>query len=262
MKKTLLIITLLSIIFLPIINADFPEQLVITKNQINIQTKNNELFIEETFNILGKSDKTYDKIDIWINENAKDIETYFISDSIESTPLGNNYYRINISSYNINQNKSITLIMSYSINEDIDKFEKKISYDTNEININFNDISILNANNFQNKSFISISLYTPTEAPISTYLFIAIFLIVLLVLIIIYYLFRVRRSSKTKNILGESKELLSTKKTLIMSILKQLEKDYRAKKISDDTYHKLRDYYKQDAVDSMKKLEEIQSEII
>ena len=42
-----------------------------------------------------------------------------------------------------------------------------------------------------------------------------------------------------------------------MSLLKDLEKQYRAKEISDDTYHKIKEQYKQEAVETMKKLDDI-----
>jgi hypothetical protein len=46
-----------------------------------------------------------------------------------------------------------------------------------------------------------------------------------------------------------------------MSLLKDLEKQHRAKKIHDDTYHKLKDHYKQQTVETMKKIEDIESKI-
>ena len=42
-----------------------------------------------------------------------------------------------------------------------------------------------------------------------------------------------------------------------MSLLKDLEKQYRAKSISDDTYSKLKDEYKQQALEVMRKLEDL-----
>ena len=113
----------------------------------------------------------------------------------------------------------------------------------------------------QNSNLI-IPIYKLTEAPISIYIFASIFLLILLLLLTIYYIFKKQKVTQIKNISGESKELLSTKKLLLMSILKQLEKEYRAKKISDDTYNKLRDFYKKETVESMKKLEDVESEII
>ena len=46
-----------------------------------------------------------------------------------------------------------------------------------------------------------------------------------------------------------------------MEVLKDIEKQHRAKKISDDTYHKLKDQYKQDAVETMKQLEDMSSKV-
>ena len=46
-----------------------------------------------------------------------------------------------------------------------------------------------------------------------------------------------------------------------MSILKDIEKQHRSKQISDDTHHKLKEYYKQQAVEIMRKLEDKESEV-
>jgi len=64
---------------------------------------------------------------------------------------------------------------------------------------------------------------------------------------------------KIKDIAGESEELLNTKKMLLMSFLKDIEKQHRSKQISDDTYHKLKERYKQEAVEAMKQLEDLKS---
>jgi hypothetical protein len=57
----------------------------------------------------------------------------------------------------------------------------------------------------------------------------------------------------------ESEELLNTKKALLMSLLKDLEKQHRSKQISDDTYNKIKEQYKQQAVEAMKKIEDMKS---
>ena len=63
------------------------------------------------------------------------------------------------------------------------------------------------------------------------------------------------KTTKKKEATAESEELLTTKKALLMEVLKDIEKQHRAEKISDDTYHKLRDQYKQEAVETMRTLE-------
>ena len=46
-----------------------------------------------------------------------------------------------------------------------------------------------------------------------------------------------------------------------MSLLKDIEKQHRAKKISDDTYNKIKEHYKNEAVDAMRRLEDFESEV-
>ena len=65
------------------------------------------------------------------------------------------------------------------------------------------------------------------------------------------------KPTKTKVSTSDSEELLTAKKALLMESLKDIEKKHRANQISDDTYNKLRDRYKQEAVETMKKLEDI-----
>jgi hypothetical protein len=67
---------------------------------------------------------------------------------------------------------------------------------------------------------------------------------------------RKQRTRETQKII-ESEEILSNKKTLLLSLLKDLEKKYRAKELSEDTYNKLKDDFKQQAVNVMKKLDDI-----
>ena len=87
------------------------------------------------------------------------------------------------------------------------------------------------------------------------YILIAILLIVIIVIFI--YNLRLRKKPKTKEIISTTEEVLTTKKSLLMSLLKDLEKQYRAKDISDDTYHKIKEQYKQEAVETMRKLDDI-----
>jgi hypothetical protein len=93
------------------------------------------------------------------------------------------------------------------------------------------------------------------------------YIIVLLVIIIIIILIVSRRTSKTAvpskktELKTASEELLSTKKALLMEVLKDIEKKHRSKQISDDTYHKLKDKYKQEAVQAMKQLDDVQSKV-
>jgi len=66
-----------------------------------------------------------------------------------------------------------------------------------------------------------------------------------------------KQRTKAKKSIVESEETLTTKKALLLSLLKDVEKKHRSKDISDETYNKLKEEYKQQAVAVMKKLEDI-----
>jgi len=89
------------------------------------------------------------------------------------------------------------------------------------------------------------------------------FVILLIILLGITGLYSIKKpkAGKIKDTSAGSEELLSTKKMLLMDLLKDIEKQHRAKKISDDTYHKLKDQYKQEAVETMQKLEKTKSKV-
>ena len=262
MKKIFIIILLAIFTIFPQCMATPEESLTINQYEIKITTQNERIYIVENINIEGHSNNIYNEIFIWINGDAEDIKITFYGDVIDAIPLGNNKYSINISSFNLSQNSTINFDITYFFDKTINEFRQISFYNIEAFFIEFDDEIIFNGFDLSANSNILITLYKPSEAPINSYLFVAIFLIILVILMSTYYILRKQKYSKIKNISSESKELLSTKKLLLMSILKQLEKEYRSKKISDDTYNKLRDYYKQEAVDSMKKLEDMDSEII
>ena len=82
---------------------------------------------------------------------------------------------------------------------------------------------------------------------------------VLIVLLILFFVIfsKKQRSINKKEKIGGSEELFTTKKLLLMEALKDIEKKYRSKQISDNTYHKLKDEFKQDAIEAMKSLEDL-----
>jgi len=67
-----------------------------------------------------------------------------------------------------------------------------------------------------------------------------------------------RRQRRKKRVgIVDTPEALTTKKDLLLDLLKELEKRYRAKTISDETYTKLKEEYKAQAVDTMRRLEDV-----
>ncbi len=233
--------------------------IAVEEQTIDITTAENGLLVEENilFNNIGSENAT--SIKLWIQQGIKDLDIIAIEtgENLNSITTGNTR-EINLSQYNltIQPGNELDILLSYTLPTNTENFEKTISYDTSYISIRFNDEPLYQSQNVQSDSTISLRLYKPTEAPLSiTYITIIFILVVILISIILFSLRKQR--SKVKKSIIESKEILTTKKTLLMSLLKDLEKQYRAKSISDDTYSKLKDEYKQQAVDVMRKLEDL-----
>ena len=229
-------------------------------HQIVISKENNTLSIEESLNIRGTSNETYDTIRFWVSNDAKDISVLISNNEVQFIPLGNNEYICNISSFNITGNSSIKLTLSYSVDKEIKEFEKKLTRKTSSISVVFDENKIYSGNDLESDTFFTLLLYEPTETPVSWYIIVFIILLLILLAVSTLYSFKKQKSSK-RDITNESEELLSAKKTIFMSILKDIEKQHRSKQISDDTHHKLKEHYKQQAVETMRKLEDKESEI-
>jgi len=237
------------------------EYLETDTHSIVISTTDNALDVAETLTIHGNSNQNYSIIKFWVQNDAQNINVIISNNQVSSTPIGNNTYACDISSFNppIRMDSKIQVVISYTLSKDIKNFKKTIIRNTSTLTVEFdkNNILILNGDKLSPGVSINLQLYKPTETPISWYIIISISLLIILLVVSTAYLFRKQKLSKVKEIAGESEELLNTKKLLLMSILKDIEKQHRAKQISDDTFNKLKDIYKQQAVETMKKLEDM-----
>ena len=151
----------------------------------------------------------------------------------------------------------------------MDTFQKTLLRDTDSITVSYDSIEIYSSIDLTSGISLTLSLEKVTQYQESTETvenipnWIYIIIVILIILLIISFV-RPSKKQKTttkKELISGSEELLSTKKALLMSLLKDIEKQHRAKEISDDTYHKLKEQYKQEAVITMKQLEDIQSKV-
>ena len=231
----------------------------VEEQTIDIITAENGLLVEENilFNNIGTENAT--SIKLWIQQGIKDLNiiTSETGLTLNSITTGN-IREINLSNNNltIQPGDKLEILLSYTLPTNTENFEKTISYDTSYISIKFNDEPLYQSQNAQSDSTISLRLYKPTEAPLSITYITIIFILVVIIISIILFSLRKQRSKVKKSII-ESKDMLTTKKALLMSLLKDIEKQYRSKSISDDTYSKLKEEYKQQAVEVMRKLEDI-----
>jgi hypothetical protein len=247
------------IVVVPIATV-YGESIDTKTHKIVIKTEEGAISVEESLTIQGETNETYETIKFWVQSGAENINILVNNNPVSYTSIDNEY-TCNISSFNITIDTLIQATTSYTLDKDIEKFKKTTVRNTTSISVEFDENEIYTGKDLQSNASFTLKLYKPTETPLSWYIIVFVMLLVILLIVSTLYSFKKQKSLKIKDIAGESEELLNTKKMLLMSLLKDIEKQHRSKKISDDTYHKLRGQYKQQAVETMKKLEDVKSKI-
>lgn len=261
MKRNFILIVA-SILFISFLTAPnvHSQTLNSSSHEIVISTGDQKTNVDETITLQDSSDSLVGVVDFWVQTGAQDISVFVKGSKIDYTN-SDNVYTINISSMNISYSTKPKMEITYSLDKNIKDFQKQLLYNTTSIKITFNDNVLYTGSNLIKDSSFILSLYQPTETPLSIYLIVAILLVIILLAVAISYIFRRQKISKIRKASNESEELLNAKKSLLMELLKELEKQHRAKQISDDTYHKLKEQYKQEAVETMKHLEDMKLEV-
>jgi hypothetical protein len=229
-------------------------------HEINITTSDDTISVEEIMTLQGDSQDAYNNVSFWISQQAQNVDILINNNKATCTSSGDEYI-CNVSAFlNISVDTPLTATITYNL-QDVEQFKKTITKNTSVLTVEFDGTILYSGNNLHPGMSFSLLLYQPLETPISWYIIVFIILLVILLAVTTLYSLRKQKYSKTKHIASESEELLDTKKKLLMSLLKDLEKQYRSKKISDDTYHTLKDTYKQQTVETMKKLEDKRSSV-
>lgn len=211
--------------------------------------------INENLQIQPELNKNISFLSFWISSNANDVAILINNNDIDYEKSEENIYLCNISDLNI-INSIITVTLSYKFNSNVDNFEKKLLQDTSNLTVEFNGYQLYSAENQNNGTYFLITLYQPSEFPLSIYAILLIIAIVAFLTVAAIYFFKKQKNAKIKDTSDDNQELLLTKKTILILSLKEVEKQHRAKKISDDTYHKLKGSFKQQAVEVMRKIED------
>jgi hypothetical protein len=260
MNKTLIISSLSIVIILllsqPTINA---QDLDAVNHQITITTQDNKnLKIIESIILQLNTNESLYTIDFWIQNGANNVDIFV--NEIEYTYIKDvTKYSINISTLGLKIGDQINAEISYILDKNTQNFEKKLFQNTDSILVKYDNKILYSSLDNNIGAQLIIPIYKTVE-PIkeSPYIYYIIITILIIVIIVIFiYNIRLRKIPKTKEIISTTEEVLTTKKSLLMSLLKDLEKQYRAKEISDDTYHKIKEQYKQETVETMKKLDDI-----
>lgn len=245
-------------ILCPIVSGD-DLGIIIEQYNINLSNSDNGLIVEENIQFKNNGIENATLVKLWIQQGNKDVRILTVESGINLIPIITDRIReCNLSKYNLTlgPGDTLELVLTYILQTNTENFEKTIPYDTTSLTIIFNDEQLYQVQKVQSGSSFSLLLYKPTEAPLSITYIVIIFILVVILITSTLLLLRKQRK-RVKTVLVDSKEILTTKKSLLLSLLKELEKQYRAKTISDDTYNKLKNEYKQQAVFVMKKLEDL-----
>jgi len=266
MKKTVVII-LISILTLLILYPSVSANdagVVVDQEIVTITVTNTGLQVEETVKVTNKGTENVTSLRFWIQQDIQDaVKINELQSGKDLVPLiTGNIRTCNLSATNLSMipDASLTLQVTYHLPGSAQNFIQTLLYDTTFFSVTYAEKDIFQGEHLlygsDANNAIQIRLYNPTEAPLNITMIIIVFLVVVIVLAVLLLLLKKQRS-KTKKAVSESEETLNTKKTLLLSLLKDLEKQYRAKSISDETYTKIKDEYKQHAVDVMKMLDDL-----
>jgi len=264
MKKKLISLSLTILITLVFLTSISSAQTILSvSHTIDINTQDEYMKVEESFTVTSDSEESLNNISFWITDKASDISILFDDNKINEEKIikNNNVYNCNISNFNFNITNSAEIVIEYTIPITTDSFEKKLLRDTKTITINYNDENIYTGTSMNNNNKLTIKLFEKEETVLSIYTIITISLLVILLIVFTAYYLKKQKTTRKKEVVGVSKEYLETKRALLMSLLKDIEKQHRAKKISDDTYNKIKEHYKNEAVDAMRRIEDFESEV-
>jgi len=223
-------------------------------HDITINSIDDTFVIDEKIIIQQDNETIYFKV----QSSANDVSVIINNSDIELTRIDGNEYRFNYSEGLNNDETSMTLSYSSPKKDLMMTFEKEFTYDTNAFTITYDGQLISSAEDIKEESRISIQLPEDQDARTSLNLYTTILIVLLLVLVIVsaMYGFKKRKNGANRNRNVESTELLSTEKSLLMNLLKEIERKHRDQKISNETYQKLKSHYKQQTVEIMSNLED------
>jgi hypothetical protein len=249
-------------VFFSSVKAD--DAKIITDQQlITISNAQNGLSVEETITVTNTGRLNATVFSFWIQQDATDMKIIAAQSGTQlSAPYTGNTRTCNLTNANLTiiPGASLDFTLTYTLPSATENFEKTLLYDTTLFTITYNEQELFQGEHLQYadevNNALQIRLYNPTEAPLNITIIVAIFGLVVILLAALLLSLQKRRK-KTKTSLVESEETLTTKKALLLELLKDLEKQYRAQSISDETYNKLKEEYKQQAVDTMKKLDDL-----
>jgi hypothetical protein len=232
----------------------------IEQQNVTINMTDNGFTVEENIKIKNSEVSNVTSIRFWIQQDVSDVEILAVDSGtvLSSIVIESNTWECNLNDLSINPEESLDIRLTYTLLTDTEYFVKNILYPTTSLSIIYEENELYHGELISESNSLRLLLHRPTETPINIIYIVIIFLLVVVVVAATLLLMRKQRTKAKKSIV-ESEETLMTKKALLLSILKDIEKKHRTKDLSDESYNKLKEEYKQQAVEVMKKLDDIKN---
>lgn len=259
---TCLLIVLLSCSWLAFPSSALTDAGIVTDSQtVTIIVANNGLHVEETIRVSNHGTENVSLLRFWIQSEAKQDLTITATSSGTSLSwfVNGNIRECNLTEKHLSipPTGSFEVKLSYGLPTNTNRFIKDLLYNTSQATVSYNTQTLFSGKNFAKSNELVVQLYNPSEAPMGITTLVLVFLVVVIIITMLLLVLRRQRRKKRVGTI-DTPEALTTKKELLLDLLKELEKQYRAKAISDETYTKLKEEYKAQAVDTMRRLENIQ----
>jgi hypothetical protein len=171
-------------------------------------------------------------------------------------------YLCNLSMVNTSLRSTLDVHIGYDLPQTTHVYSTTLLRNATHIQIQCNDQALGSFIALTKGSVLSVPLSLREEAsPLTLYLLMVVLIILLVIVVLLLVSRKKRQTTQSRIRTMESKEVLQTEYDMLKEMLKQIEKYHRTEKISDDVYHKLKDHYKQQAIETMVALEKTGSHI-
>ena len=266
MRRTaiILLVTILSLSWMAHLTTALTDTGITTDHDnVAITVADNKLHVIETITATNNGAENVTLLQFWIQSDAnQDLTITATSTGTQLSYFPNgNIRECNLTEKHIAipPKSSLDITITYTLPSSATRFIKDFLYNTSYASVSYNTQPLFSGKNIIQATHpyeIMVQLYNPSEAPLGLTTLIIIFLVVVIIITLLLLLLRRQRRKKRVGTV-DTQETLATKKDLLLELLKELEKRYRSKTISDETYTKLKEEYKGQAVDSMRRLEDI-----
>jgi hypothetical protein len=255
-KLSIIILVITSLTLIQGISA---EEFNVTNHKITLEVMNESILVNEQINvqIISSLNET-SSIKCWIPADASEIKIYVNNTIIAFELIEGNEYNCDLSTLKLSSD-SIKIDLQYIIPVK-DLFSKTFLRNTSELIVIHEGVNIYESKNLGINTAFSIKLPETKSTTFDLYTVILISLLIILLVVSLTYGLRKKQqvgSQRQRDV--ESEDMLITEKKLLFDVLKEIEKLKRSDKISEDTYHKLKSFYKQQTVEIMSKLEKFGS---